>query len=245
MMATRLQTRVHRRILGAAGLALVWIVSVAAEAQEIPWPTPAVPADAKLSSPGEIMAVNGMPLKIYRYVTSASSDQLARSFRAGIGGEMVRRDPTPTDPRVTLAGRADGFWITLQIAPPQDGLTIATWSAMPRFIDGARRRMVMPPGFPADAQLLEHVESYDDDKRSQMAVGRTQAPVDAAVTHFLERMKELGYTKQPFPPRNWNGSSEYTAVFANGREELVVSMQQEPEGTAVVFNRISALERLE
>ena len=62
---------------------------------------------------------------------------------------------------------------------------------------------------------------------------------------FLTGMKELGYTKQPFPPKNWNGSFEYSAVFANGREELVVSIQQEPMGTAVVFNRISALERLQ
>jgi hypothetical protein len=243
-MTARRQTRVAGNVRVAV-LAFALAVGSASLAQEIPWPTPAVPADAKLSSPGEVMAVNGMPLKVYRYVTAAGSDQLSRTFRAGLDGEPVRREPTAVDPRLTLAGREDGFWITLQIAPPQDGLTIATWSAMPRFIDGARRRMVMPPGFPADAQLLEHVESYDDDKRSQMAIGRTQAPVDAAVTRFLERMKELGYTKQPFPPRNWSGSSEYSAVFANGREEIVVSMQQEPQGTAVVFNRISALERLQ
>jgi hypothetical protein len=221
-------------LLGAAG----------AQAQDIPWPTPVVPDDAVLSSPGEIIAVNGMPLKIYRYDTEASHSDIARVFRAGLDGSFVRREPTGKDPRVSLAGRSGGFWITLQLAPPQDGRTVATWSAAPRFIEGAQRRVVPPPGFPPEAQLLQQVDSYDLDKQSQMAIGQTYASVDAAVAQFLDRMKELGYTKQPFPARNWISDTEYSAVFANGREELVVSMQQEPQGTAVVFNRISALERL-
>jgi hypothetical protein len=227
--------------------ALATICAANSRAQEIPWPTPSIPDDARLSSPGEIMAVNGMPLKIYRFATTAGLDEITRSFRDGLDGNFVRREGTAADPRISLAGRVGGFWITLQLAPPQtgSGRTVATWSAAPRFIDGVKRRVVLPPGFPADAQLLQHVDSYDDDKHSQMAIGRTRAPVDAAVARFLDRMKELGYTKQPFPPRNWIGSSEYAAVFANGREELVVSMQQQQQGTAVVFNRISALERLQ
>ena len=176
--------------------------------------------------------------------TTESIEDLTRVFRESLDGNFVRREGTATDPRLSLAGRAGGFWITLQLTPPEAGRTVATWSAAPRFIEGVKRRVVLPPGFPDDAKLLQHVDSYDDDKRSQMAIGRTLAPVDAAVARFLDRMKELGYTKQPFPSRNWNGSSEYSAVFANGREELVVSMQQEPQGTALVFNRISALERL-
>ncbi len=234
-----------RRVASWAALALACAAD--ARAQEVPWPSPVIPDDAKLSSPGEIMAVNGMPLKIYSYATAASLEDITRSFRESLDGNFVRREGTATDPRISLAGRSGGFWITLQLAPPASasGRTMATWSAAPRFIEGVKRRVVLPPGFPADAQLLQHIDSYDDDKRSQMAIGRTRAPVDAAVARLLDRMKELGYTKQPFPPRNWNGSSEYAAVFANGREELVVSMQQEPQGTAVVFNRISALERLQ
>jgi hypothetical protein len=234
-----------RRFASWAALALACAADT--RAQEVPWPSPVIPDDAKLTSPGEIMAVNGMPLKIYRYATAASLEDITRSFRESLDGNFVRREGTATDPRISLAGRSGGFWITLQLAPPTSasGRTVATWSAAPRFIAGVKRRVVLPPGFPADAQLLQHVDSYDDDKHSQMAIGRTRAPVDAAVARLLDRMKELGYTKQPFPPRNWNGSSEYAAVFANGREELVVSMQQEPQGTAVVFNRISALERLQ
>jgi hypothetical protein len=232
------------------GVAFVMLVLIAcgARAQEIPWPTPVVPQDATLSSPGEVMAVNGMPLKVYRYQTAASTEEITREFRQSIESNFVRREPTATDPRVSLAGRVGGFWITLQVASPGNGASgqsVATWSATPRFIEGVKRRVVLPPGFPADAKLLQHVDSYDDDKHSQMSIGRTPASVDAAVSRFLDRMKELGYTKQPFPPRNWASSQEYAAVFANGREELVVSMQQEPQGTAVVFNRISALERLQ
>jgi hypothetical protein len=245
-MSTALANVQSQRALRCFGVvALAMLFAIAAHAQEFPWPSPAVPDDAVLSSPGEVMAVNGMPLKIFRYETTASHQEIARVFRASIEGNFVRREPAGTDPRVSLAGRAGGFWITLQIAPPQAGRTVAVWSAAPRFLEGVKRRVVTPPGFPPDAQLLQHVDSYDDDKHSQMAVGHTQASVDAAVARFLDRMHELGYTKQPFPARNWASSTEYSAVFANGREEIVVSMQQEAQGTAVVFNRISALERLQ
>ena len=190
------------------------------------------------------MAVNGMPLKIYRFDTAASIEDVTRVFRGvSTATSCVAKARSRIRASRSLDVRADSG-SRCNSRRPTPGRTIATWSAAPRFIAGVKRRVVLPPGFPADAKLLQHVDSYDDDKRSQMAIGRTQAPVDAAVARFLDRMKELGYTKQPFPPRNWNGSSEYSAVFANGREELVVSMQQEPQGTAVVFNRISALERL-
>ena len=220
-------------------------LSVAAFADvDFSWPKPALPGDAALESPGESMAVNGMPLRIYRFETAASHEALTRAFRAGIEGELVRTGARAGDPRTTLAGRSGGFWLTLQLAPVVDGRTIATWSAAPRFIDGAQRRVTLPPGFPSSAELLQHVDSFDDDKRSQMAIGLAQSPIDAVAADLELRMRELGFAKQPFPARNWSGDGEFAAVYSKSREELVVSLRREARGTAVVINRISALDRL-
>ncbi len=218
--------------------------SLPAFAEEFAWPQPLLPAQVALESPGESMAVNGMPLKVYRFDTAATREAITRAFRAGIEGELVRAPARAGDPRTTLAGRSGGFWLTLQLAPAQDGRTIGTWSAAPRFIEGAQRKVTLPPGFPGSAQLLQHVDSFDDDKRSQMAIGLAQAPIDAVAADLELRVRELGFAKQPFPARNWSDAGEFAAVYSKSREELVVSLRRESSGTAVVINRITALDRL-
>jgi hypothetical protein len=223
---------------------VVAIGALPAWAQDYAWPKPVLPEDATLESPGESMVVNGLPLKIYRFETAASADELTRAFRASIEGDLVRMPARGADPRPTLAGRAGGFWLTLQLASAGEERSIATWSAAPRFIEGAQRRVVLPPGFPEGAELLQHVDSFDDDKRSQMAIGVTQSPVDAVAATLESRLRELGFAKQPFPARNWSGDGEFAAVYSKNREELTVSLRREARGTAVVVNRISALDRL-
>jgi hypothetical protein len=212
--------------------------------EEFAWPKPVLPKDAVLESPGESMAVNGMPLKIYRYETAATPEILTKAFGATIEGDLVRGPARGTDPRATVAGRSGGFWLTLQLGATGTGRTIATWSAAPRFIDGAQRKVTLPPGFPGEAELYQHVDSFDDDRRSQMAIGMVRAPVDAVAATLQQRMRELGFSKQPFPSRNWSDDGAFSAVYSRSREELVVSLRPEGAGTVMVVNRISALDRL-
>ena len=214
-------------------------------AREFIWPALSLPSDAVLESPGESIAINGMPVKIYRYQTQADVAALTRSFQGSVHSDFVRRPPTAQEPRTTLGGRSGDFWLTLQIAALPNGKSQATWSASPRFIQGVQMKVVRPPGFPRDAQLLQQVDSFDDGKNSQMAIGLDTAAVDAVAARMQEELRDLGYTKQTYPPRNWSPNGQYSAVFANGREELVVSLKPEGTGTAVVVNRISALERLQ
>jgi hypothetical protein len=220
-------------------------LGIPALADDLRWPAPALPNDARLESPGESMAVNGMPLKIYRYHTATKPEVLARAFGTTVSGKVVKGPATPGDPRTTLAGRSGDFWLTLQIGTAGPGRTTATWSAAPRFVAGAQRKITLPPGFPSEAELYQHVDSFDADRRSQMAVGMMRAPIDAVAANLQQRLRELGFVKQPFPARNWSDAGDYAAVFHKSREELVVSLRPEAGGTALVINRISALDRLQ
>lgn len=234
-----------RSIANSLAIAFTLAATAApAIAQEFAWPKPLLPRDATLESPGESMSVNGMPLKIYRYETASKHDVLTRAFRSTIEGELVRGPARENDPRATLAGRSGGFWLTLQLAATESGGTIATWSAAPRFIEGAQREVTLPPGFPNEAELYQHVDSFDDDRRSQMAVGMMRAPVDAVAANLSQRLRELGFAKQPFPARNWSDDGAFAAIYSRSREEIVVSLRPEAGGTAMIVNRISALDRL-
>jgi len=213
-------------------------------ADDYAWPVLKVPPGAVMESPGESLAINGIPVKIYRYETDRDAATLTRDFKAGVRSGFVRRAPSAQDPRTTLGGRVGDFWLTLQVASLPNGHSLATWSAAPRFRRDAQMKTAPPPGFPRDAQLLQQIDSFDDGKNSQLAVGLDKAAVDAVAARMQDELRELGYAKQAFPPRNWSDDGQYSAVYANGREELVVSLKPEGTGTAVVVNRISALERL-
>jgi hypothetical protein len=222
---------------------LVLLLPLAAVADGLAWPVLKVPAGAQLSSPGESMTINGMPVKIYRFESAHDAETLGRDFSRGVT-QFVRRSQ-PGNAGTTFGGRRGDFWLTLQVATLPNGHTRSTWSAAPRFVPNAQMKVSRPPGFPASAQLLQQVDSFDAGKSSQLAIGLDAAGVDSVAARFQQEMRDLGYTKQPFPPRNWSDDGQYSAVFANGREELVVSLRPERGGTSVVVNRISALERLE
>jgi hypothetical protein len=223
-------------------LLLALFLPLASQAGELSWPVLKIPAGAQLTSPGESIAINGMPVKIYRYETALGADTLGRDFEQGVT-QFVRRS-APGATGVTYGGRRGDFWLTLQVAPLPNGHTQATWSAAPRFVPGAQLKVSKPPGFPSGAQLLQQVDSFDAGKSSQLAIGLDPAAVDAVAARLQDDLRGLGYTKQAYPPRNWSDDGQYAAVFANGREELVVSLRPERGGTSIVVNRISALERL-
>lgn len=224
-------------------LVLALLLPLAIRADDLAWPVLKIPAGAKLTSPGESIAIDGMPVKIYRYETPLNADLLGRDFEQGVT-QFVRRAPAGS-PGVTYGGRRGDFWLTLQVTPLPNGHSQATWSAAPRFVAGAQFKPTKPPGFPPGAKVLQQVDSFDAGKSSQLAIGIDTAAVDAVAARLQDDLRGLGYTKQAYPPRNWTDDGQYSAVFANGREELVVSLRPERGGTSIVVNRISALERLQ
>lgn len=208
------------------------------------WPEPNIAPDARLSSVGEHIAINGVPMRIYRFSTGLDLEQVVGYFRQRIERDFsqVSQSDAPSG-QVVVGGRVGDFWLTLQVRH-DSGETSGTWSAAPRFIPDIAQPVLPPPGFPGSATLVQQIDSFDLDKRSQMALGIDPAPVDGVAVRLESEMRAQGYAKQSMPRVSWPTSSEYVAVFGKGREEVVVSLRQESAGTAVVINRISALEEL-
>jgi hypothetical protein len=229
----------------AAITVLLLALAGAAAARDYSWPPLVVPPGAVIESPGESIAINGMPVKIARFRSARDAEALTREFEKTVSSGFTRRAPGAADPRTTLGGRIGDFWLTLQIAPLPGGGSQATWSASPRFVPGVQMKVVRPPGFPRSAELLQQVDSFDDGKNSQLAIGLDAAATDAVAARMQEELREAGYVKQAMPRRNWSDDGQFSAIFVNGREELVVSLRPEGAGTSIVINRISALERLQ
>jgi hypothetical protein len=208
------------------------------------WPAPYIASDARISSVGDSISINGIPARIYRYTTEQKPEEVVRYFREHIQRDFSRARPSAALPDQTaVAGRVGDFWVTLQLKQ-QGGQTVGTWSAVPQFMEGIRQQVQRPAGFPESAKLIQQVDSFDDGKRSQMAVGLDPSPVDGVAERLNEDLTGQGFTRQVTPETPWPSPSTYVATYRKGREEILVTLSQESAGTAVMVNRLSALEEL-
>lgn len=209
------------------------------------WPAPYIAPDAHLSSVGDRISINGVPARIYRYTTMRKPDEVVRYFREHVERDFNRAQPSAALPGQTaVAGRVGDFWVTLQLRQ-QAGQTVGTWSAIPQFVRDIRAEVQRPAGFPQSAKLIQQIDSFDADKRSQMAIGLDPSPVDGVAQRLAAELLDQGFTKQATPQTTWPSPSTYVALFRKGREEIFVTLAQETAGTSVMINRISALEELQ
>ena len=208
------------------------------------WPEPYIATDARLSSIGDRISINGIPARIYRYTTWRNPDEVVRYFREHVQRDFSRAQPSAALPgQVAVAGRVGDFWVTLQLQQ-QRGQTVGTWSALPQFKPNIREPVQRPAGFPASAKLVQQIDSFDAGKRSQMAIGIDPGPVDGVAERLAADLTQEGFVRQHVPLATWSASGAYTAIFRKGREEVFVTLAQESAGTSVMINRISALEEL-
>jgi hypothetical protein len=207
------------------------------------WPEPALPADSQLSLVGEAMEVNGMPVRIFRFETRRTADEVIAGFGKSVRGSLRESSLPGGGSGRAIAGRSGHYWITLQLS--EDGWgTRGTWSASPQFEQRALREIRRPVGFPERAQLLQQVDSFDMGKRSQLVVGMDSAGIDAVAQEIEATLRGAGFQKSPFVARSWTDADNYTAIFARAREEIMVSLRRDTQGTSIVLNRLSALETL-
>jgi len=219
-------------------------VSMGQMPDALDWPEPHIAADARLSNIGDHININGVPARIYRYTTWRNPDEVVSYFREHVQRDFSRAQPSAAlRGQVAVAGRVGDFWVTLQLQR-QRGQTVGTWSALPQFKPNMREPVQRPAGFPPSAKLIQQIDSFDAGKRSQMAIGIDPSPVDGVAERLAADLTREGFVKQPAPLATWPASSAYAAIFRKGREEIFVTLAQEPAGTSVMVNRISALEEL-
>ncbi len=225
-------------------LGLTGMTSVGQTAAQLRWPDPYIAPDVHLSSIGDHININGVPSRIYRFTTESKPDEVVRYFRAHVDRDFARAAPSAAlEGQTAVAGRIGDYWVALQLRQ-QSGGTVGTWSAMPQFIPGVRQEVRLPTGFPASATVTQQIDSFDDDKSSQFAVGVDPGPVDGVAERLAGQMHDQGFVNQTTPQATWPRPNVYVATFRKDREEVLVTLQQEPQGTLMMINRISTLEEL-
>ena len=220
-------------------------LSVGQTSGELPWPEPHIAGDARLSSVGDHISINGIPARIYRFTSGCKPDEVVRYFHEHVERDFSRAQPSAALPgQIAVAGRVGDFWVTLQVLS-KGAQTMGTWSAIPQFRPDVHETVQRPTGFPQSARLTQQIDSYDSGRHSQMAIGLDPGPIDGVAERLTTALLEQGFVKQTDPVTNWPAPDTYVGIFRKGREEIFVTLAQESAGTSLMINRVSALEELQ
>jgi len=216
-----------REILPRVLLGAVLLVATAARtfASE-PWPELPLPPRASVQWVGDSMRVNGVPMRIMQFQSSAAAHDIVEYYLAYWSrGYPAKPSVRPVGP-ATVVGQAHGpYFMTVKVRDADrggsDGL-IAVSRLLGTRIERSPGALSLMQG----AKVLQVVESNDPGKTSrQMVISNTLAP-PAVAQYYLSWFQSEGWqlVQHTDTPRTARAPESSFMVFQRDREEALVSV---------------------
>lgn len=233
------------------GLAVLILALCARFAQAQTWPIVPVPEGSRVSTLGQSMRVNGMPMRITDFETDKSVDQTTQWFKAKLGSPLM--DNTSGQKRIL--GRAqDGYYITIQLhdADPSAYGTSRTQGlisvsnlvqTLREKEDTQRQKQRLEKNFPEGTRLLSVTQSDDEDKTALHMMATNNRSLLENVKYLSRTLASQGYQLEtssastkanPMP----QAETAREALFfrAPGKEASVLIAYDKQGQTAIVLN---------
>ncbi len=215
-------------LLGALLLALRAGGAPAAE----PWPEMPPPPKAKTEWIGDSMRVNGIPMRVMHFASSASRTEIVEYYRSYWSSGY----PTPPSVRplgdATVVGQAHGpYFMTVKVKDAEHGTSeglISVSRVLGSKVERSAGELPLMPG----AKVLQVVESSDPGKRSREVVVRNPDAVPSVVQYYQASLTNAGWrlVQHNDTPRGRPGLSGSILVFHRDRGELQLSVVVGPTG---------------
>lgn len=154
-----------------------------------PWPALDHPPGARVEGIGELVRLNGVPMRLTRVLAVEPVDRIVAHYRKALGVQSAHAHAGST--QVLSQGRGD-FFITITINPLDGGFVEALVSVAD--VPGAREAADRPLGFvlPAGSELLSDMESVDGELASRQLVVMNGHKLEANLEHFSATLADRG-----------------------------------------------------
>jgi hypothetical protein len=225
----------------AATIALC--ATIGARAQSEPWPEVPPPPKAHVEWVGDSLRVNGVPMRVMRFQSSASRAEIVEYYRAYWSGGYPNRPLVAPQGPVTLVGQVHGpYYMTARV---RDGAnqssegTITVSRILGTRPDRSAGDLPLPPG----AKVVSVVEANDPGRRSREVTVASPAPRQSVVDYYQMTLTAAGWMpiqandKPPTAP----GRGGSFLVFQRGRDEVQLSIVDGARGRGclTVANRVT------
>jgi len=174
----------------AGTLALAVLLGVAARAENsAPWPELPLPPHAKVDWVGQDMKVNGIPMRVMHFASTASRSEIVAYYTAHWSEGYPGKPSVQPAGRATIVGQGHGpYFMTVKVVDrPHDASEgyVSVSQIVGNKVERSAGGLPLMPG----ALVLNVVESNDPGKHSREVVVAQDASVDSA-QHFYQAALE-------------------------------------------------------
>lgn len=231
----------------------MYLFIAGAAAAALPWPSVDIPKDAVAYGIGDLITVNGIPLRIQGFFVKTTQDATANWFRKRLGQPIMENKIG----RALVLGRAEGqHYITVTLSTGLNGTTgtvsVANLRAAYNNRDARKTSTQyllsrLPPG----SELVTEMLSTDGSKQSRYYVLSNTYHEDVNRDRVIDLMRADGLVLRSHAIASAATSRREATQLSNGmvfifsgdRKEAIAVIGRNDEGRTVVqVNVVSELE---
>jgi len=225
-------------------LAVALLVAGAARAQTSePWPTVPLPPHAKVEWVADRMKVNGIPMRLMRFESTARRSEIVAYYTAHWSGAYPTKPSVRPLAEATLVGQAHGpYYMTVKVVDrPHDasGGFISVSQVLGNRVERSAGGLPLMPG----AKVVSVVESSDPGKQSRDLVIVQDAAPDPASSYYQVALENAGWHRVQNTPTDSAHPRQAgsLAVFQRDQSELSISVVQVDgqRGSTLIANLVT------
>lgn len=203
---------------------LALLLSGAAHAQNsTPWPEVPLPPHAKVEWVAQDMKVNGIPMRVMHFESTASRSEIVAYYTSHWSGAYPGKPSVQPLEEATVVGQVHGpYYMTVKVSDrPHDaseGLISVSQIAGNRVERSAGGLPLMP-----GATIVSVVESNDPGQRCRQLVVAQDAGVDSANSFYQTALEGAGWHLVQKSPAD-AGNAGTLSVYHRDRSELSIGL---------------------
>jgi hypothetical protein len=228
------------------GLTLACTVALAATAAATAqrWPEVALPPGAASFSIGQQVSMDGLPMRMQGFSSTAPLAATADWFRQHMDKPLMENQ---VGGKLVLGRAVDAYYITIQLEPTSSGtrgvVSVSDFRAAleRRGATQAARERVLAR-FPAGTRLLSAMDSTDAGRSSRYLALSNRYGEEVNRQRVLDMLREDGMELERETPAE--GSDGRTLLFRGRGREAIAVISRAPDGSVTVaLNTISTMEQ--
>jgi hypothetical protein len=220
----------------AGWLALALLGAARAQTSE-PWPEVPLPPHAKVEWVADQMKVDGIPMRVMRFESTARRSEVVAYYTAHWSGGYVTKPSVKPMDEATLVGQAHGpYYMTVKVSDrPHDGSWgfISVSQMLGHRPERSAGGLPLMPG----ARILSVVESADPGKHSRELIAMQDAGPDSASKYYEAALQNAGWhLVQKSSDDAIRAHAGSVQIFQRDQSELSISVMagQDGRGSSVV-----------
>lgn len=227
--------------------AALWVGTALAQASftrgPTPWPDLPAPPKARVEWVSDDMRLNGVPMRIQRFQSRASKDEIVAYYTSYWQTSQVPAQPGKTSAAVTsrghdtLVARTTGpFYSLVKVRSARTGSEGTISTSLLLGTEPSLNTAGVPA--PASARPANVVEAIDNGKRNKQVLFVSRDSLASVAAWYAQTLHAAGWTllQENAAPASANGPAGLVRMYSRKKQQLDIALGQDQTAGVTLIN---------